>query len=343
MNTRRNFMATGRFVLGLSIALVLLLVLSCNRPKETKLIIYSYDSFTSDWGPGPAIIAEFEAQTGIKVELVGIGDAGQTLARIIEQKNRPEADLIIGIDNHLLPKALEAAVLERYRPALADSVPAKLILDQDWHLTPFDYGTFAIIWDSHKLANPPRSLEDLTRPEYERSLILMDPRTSSPGLGFLAWTHKVYGNALADYWKRLAPSILAMTPGWSTGYGLFTKGEAPLVISYTTSAAYHAEYETAGRYIALEFPEGHPIQIEGIGLVKGAANPTAAKQFLDFVLSEGFQKHIPLTNWMYPISQTLALPDSFSHAPLPAKTYLVDALELTNLDRIALDALQSRP
>lgn len=340
MNTRQFFKLASAGILCLLLAAVLL---ACSRPAEKSLVIYSYDSFTSEWGPGPAIIAEFEAQTGIKVSLLGIGDAGQTLARLIEQKNRPEADLIIGIDNHLLPKALAAEVLEPYRPALADTVPARLVLDKAWHLTPFDYGTFAIIWDSHKLANPPRSLEDLTRAEFARSLILMDPRTSSPGLGFLAWTHKVYGDRLADYWKRLAPSILAMTPGWSTGYGLFTKGEAPLVISYTTSAAYHAEYETAGRYLALEFPEGHPIQIEGIGLVKGSKNKINAQRFLDFVLSEGFQKHIPLTNWMYPISQTLPLPESFQYAPLPATTYMVDALELVDLDRVALDALQSRP
>ncbi len=245
---------------------------SCAKKMDDKLVIYAYDSFTSDWGTGPAVIPAFEKATGIKVELVSTGDAGQTLARLIGEKDAPKADIIVGIDGNLAPKAIAADVLQAYKPKAAKNVPSNLMLDKDWRLTPYDYGTFAIIWDSEKLAVPPASLEDLTKPEYAKKLILMDPRTSSPGLGFLAWTKAVYGDKLADYWKRLSPSILTMSPGWDTGYGLFTKGEAPLVLSYTTSPAYHAQYETAGRYKALEFPEGHPVQVEGAGIVKGAAH-----------------------------------------------------------------------
>ncbi|MBU0935049.1 MAG: thiamine ABC transporter substrate-binding protein [Spirochaetes bacterium] len=344
MNTRHIFngnnSAAALFAFT-TIFIAVLFTVSCTAKATDELVIYSYDSFTSEWGPGPAVIAEFEELSGIKVTILGIGDAGQTMARVIEEKAAPKADLIIGIDNHLLPKALQAGILAPYKPANSALVPEQLILDQDWHLTPFDYSTFAIIWDSELLTNPPQSLEDLTKTEYKDKLILMDPRTSTPGLGFAAWTSHVYGTATADYWKRLAPSILAMTSGWSTGYGLFTSGEAPLVISYTTSAAYHAEYESAGRYRALEFAEGHPIQIEGIGMVHGAKNRVNAERFLDFVLSEGFQKHIPLTNWMYPINPAVELPASFSHSPVPANSFLVDATKLDGLDRLVLDAVQS--
>ena len=270
--------------------------LSCTRRSSSEaekvLVIYAYDSFASKWGPAPVVIPIFEEATGIKVELVAAGDAGQVLARVIEEKEAPRADIIIGIDNHLLPKAIQADVLEVYKPAGASRIKPGLVLDPQWRLTPFDWSTFAIIWDSELLAVPPSSLEDLTKPEYRKKLILMDPRTSTPGLGFLAWTKAVYGNDLADYWKRLAPSVLTMAPGWDTGYGLFTRGEAPLVLSYTTSAAYHAEYETAGRYRALEFPEGHPVQIEGAGIIKGAKNRKAAEAFLDFMLSPDFQNAI---------------------------------------------------
>ena len=228
-----------------------------------------------------------------------------------------------------------------YKPKNADLVAERLRLDADWHLTPFDYGTFAIIWDSEALAVPPRSLEDLTRPEYAKQLILMDPRSSTPGLGFLAWIHQIYGDGLADYWQRLSPSVLVMAPGWSAGYSLFENGEAPLVLSYTTSAAYHAEYGTAGRYQALEFAEGHPLQIEGVGIVRGTKRLSAARRFLDFVLTSGFQEHIPLNNWMYPVNQEIPLPASFSQAPEPQRSFMVAAEALEGLDRIALDALQA--
>jgi thiamine transport system substrate-binding protein len=352
MNTRlfiRTKQHPGRsaFVSSLTASFLLLLLLaaSCSSKKpqeaDTTLVIYAYDSFVSKWGPGPVVIPLFEEATGIKVELIAAGDAGQVLARVIDEKKAPKADVIIGIDNHLLPKAILADVLDSYEPVGASDISPELILDKQWRLTPYDWSTFAIIWDSEKLAVPPASLEELTKAEFSKKLILMDPRTSTPGLGFLAWTQAVYGAGLADYWKRLAPSVLTMAPGWDTGYGLFTRGEAPLVLSYTTSPAYHAEYETAGRYRALEFPEGHPVQIEGAGIVKGAKNRQAAEAFLDFMLSPDFQNALPLTNWMYPVIATTELPDSYAHAPKPARTLLVDPESLQGLDRQALDALSS--
>jgi len=147
--------------------------------------------------------------------------------------------------------------------------------------------------------HPPASLEDLTKPEYSKKIILMDPRTSTPGLGFLAWTQAVYKDGWKDYWKRLAPSILVMTPGWDTGYGLFTKGEAPLVLSYSTSPAYHKAYEKTERYKALVFAEGHSAQIELAGILTSSRHKKDAEKFLDFLVSEEAQALLPETQWMY--------------------------------------------
>jgi len=314
---------------------------SCVQKSDAQLVIYAYDSFASEWGPAPIVIPAFEKATGIKVELVVPGDAGQVLARAIDEKKAPVADILIGIDGNLLPKALSAGVLAAYKPKENKTIPANLILDSEWRLTPYDWSSFAIIWDSEKLSNPPGSLEDLTKPEYARKLILMDPRTSTPGLGFVAWTAAAYGEGLADYWKRLKPSILTMSPGWDTGYGLFTAGEAPLVISYTTSAAYHAEYETAGRYRALEFSDGHPVQIEGAGIVAKARHRKAAEAFIDFMLTSEFQSALPLTNWMYPVMPGIALPASYSAASIPAKTLPASSGVLDGAVKAVLDALQA--
>jgi len=315
---------------------------SCVVKSNAQLVIYAYDSFASEWGPGPVVIPAFEKATGIKVEIVVPGDAGQVLARAIGEKKKPVADILVGLDSNLLPKALAAGVLSEYRPKGLSRIPDQLVLDANWHLTPYDWGTFAIMWDSEKLTDPPASLEDLTKPEYAKKLILMDPRTSTPGLGFLSWTESVYGNQLGDYWKRLSPTILTMSPGWDTGYGLFTSGEAPLVISYTTSAAYHAEYETAGRYKALEFIDGHPVQIEGAGIVAGARHRKAAEAFLDYMLTDDFQSALPLTNWMYPVIPGIELPASYAASPKPLRTVTTDPSALDAAIRTALDELQSR-
>jgi thiamine transport system substrate-binding protein len=283
------------------------------------LTIYAYDSFVSEWGPGPQVVPLFEKATGIKVNLISAGDSGQLVSRIIMEKDNPQADLAIGIDNNQLYHVKASGVLESYRSPEAASVPPELIFDHDFMVTPYDYGYFAINVDSEALTVPPRSLEDLTRPEFKDTLILMDPRTSGPGLGFLFWTVAAYGTEYQDYWKRLRPSILTVTDGWDSAYALYTSGEAPLVLSYTTSPPYHVEYEETTRYQALIFEGGNYRHIEGMGILKGAKNLQEAKEFIDFMLTPTFQEALPLTNFMYPVNPQAVRPPSFEYAPEPAQ------------------------
>ena len=295
------------------------------RDKEQALVIYAYDSFVSEWGPAGKVIPRFEAQAGVKVTVISAGDAGQVLSRAILEKTDPRADLIVGIDNNLLARALEEKVLEPYRSPNLSRVPPELQFDPTRSVTPFDYGYFAVVYDSQKLADPPRSLEDLASPRFRGKLILEDPRTSSPGLGFLLWTISVYGERWQDYWRRLAPNILTIADGWDAAYGMFTSGEAPLVLSYTTSPAYHLENEKTERYRAAIFPEGHYLQVEGVGILKGARHPQLARRFVDFALTEAFQGEIPLTNWMYPVDPAVPLPDSYRLAPKPGRSLTLPA------------------
>jgi len=301
--------------------------------KDPDLVIYAYDSFVSEWGPGPIVIPKFEKLYNVKVSMISGGDAGQVLNRAILEKNRPRADIILGIDNNLLAKAIGAGILVPYRSKNLSRVPEELIFDKTYHLTPFDHGFFAIVYDSEKLKDPPKNFEELTSPKYRNMLILEDPRTSSPGFGFLLWTIAVYGENFTDYWKRLRPNILTITEGWDTAYGLFTSGEAPMVLSYTTSPAYHVQYENTTRYRAIIFEEGNYLQIEGMGILKGAKHIELAKNFLDFILTEDFQKEIPLTNWMFPVIRGIELPASFKYAPKPDKILSLDSKDIENNQR----------
>lgn len=147
----------------------------------------------------------------------------------------------------------------------------------------------------------------------------MDPRTSTPGLGFLLWTVKVYGDDWPDYWQRLRPSILTITDGWSQGYTLFTAGEAPMVLSYGTSPVYHAEYENSKRYKAAEFTDGHILQVEGMGILKGTDNRSSAELFIDFMLGDFAQKTLAMKNIMFPANAEVTLPESFDTALHPVK------------------------
>ena len=292
--------------------------------RSKEVVVYTYDSFVNEWGPGAEIQEKFQKKTGYNVTWVDCGDGVQVLSRAILEKNNVQADIILGLDNNIAKKAYDADILTSYKPADAEKLIDKDVIAQlgdKWLLTPYDYSHFAMIYDTQSNVPCPKSLEDLTNPVYQKKIILMDPRTSTPGLGFVAWTVAVYGDKVLDYWKALKPNILTMAPGWSSGYGLFKKGEAPLVISYTTSPASHVEYDNTDRYIAAIFEQGHTMQVEGAGILKNAPNKKGAQAFMDFLISTEAQEVLPLTQWMNPVNKTVNLPESYKvAAPIPAKT-----------------------
>ncbi|MDC7242265.1 MAG: thiamine ABC transporter substrate binding subunit [Spirochaetales bacterium] len=297
---------------------------SSEASEPRVLNIYCYDAFSSEWGPGPALAEVFTEQTGIEINFAAPGDAVTVLSKTIMEKDNPQGDILIGPDNNLLARTLAEDILESYSPAALDEIAPELIFDDSHHLLPFDWGYFAVCYDADVMDNPPASLEDLTKPEYAKSLVVMDPRTSSPGFGFLLWTVAVYGDDYLDYWKRLAPSILTITESWSNGYGLFTSGEAPMVLSYSTSPIYHKMWEDIDRYRALPFAEGNYLQVEGVGLIKGAANPEEAKMFIDFMLSEEGQMIIATTNIMMPVLDIDGLPEAFEMGFISENPLLLD-------------------
>ena len=280
--------------------------------EETELTIYTYDSFVSDWGPGPIVIPLFEEKYGVEVKVVSIGSSGDMIARAIAEKDNPQADILLGINDLQMYRAFSNDILEGYEPEDSDILPEDLIMDDQWRLTPFDYGHMALIYDSEALQDPPTSFEDLKDAKWKDMVIMEDPRTSSPGLSFLLWTIAAYGEGFDEYWSSISESILTVAPSWSTAYyGMFMEGEAPMVVSYSTSPAYHLEFEETDKYQGIIFEEGGFLQIEGAGIVNGASSPNLAKKFIDFMLSEEFQQELALTQFMMPVNPDVELPGSY--------------------------------
>lgn len=302
--------------------------------KEQSLTIYSYDSFASEWGPGPTLIPLFEEKTGIKINLVSCGDAGEMIAKVLSEGKNCPADIILGISDDQSSLLLSKDILKPYNsPALAN-IDELLLFDDTKCLLPFDFGAFSLVYDSQSKVAKPTSLEDLTKSEYKDKFILIDPRTSSVGLGLLFWSVEVFGDDYLNWWKQVKENALTITDGWSTAYGLFTEGEAPLVLSYTTSPVYHVLWEDTTRYEAVIFDEGHYMTIEAAGILKSSKNEKEAQQFIDFILTEG-QKEIAVANSMYPVNKNTELPSAYDYAPLPSKLFQLDKQYIAkNLDRI---------
>ncbi|MDO8427630.1 MAG: thiamine ABC transporter substrate binding subunit [Candidatus Diapherotrites archaeon] len=294
---------------------------SVSDNSKPVLTIYAYDSFVSEYGLAPKIVPLFEQDCNCKINMLAKGDAGQMLSTLVLEKQNPKADLVIGIDNSMLSQALRADILESFTPGNINLVPEYLLFDSTHHLTPYDFGFFAFVYDSEKLNAPLTSFEDLKNSELTKKIAIQNPRTSSPGLGLLLWTIAVYGDpGYKEFWQTFKSNILTVTSGWDESAGLFSAGEVPIYLSYATSPPYYFEFEDINHYWAAQFQEGHYIQIEGLGIVKGTSKRKLAEQFIEFALTEKFQKEIPFTQFMYPANSAVDLPEAFeNYAFMPEK------------------------
>jgi thiamine transport system substrate-binding protein len=299
-------------------------MLAACAPKGVQsLTVMTHDSFSAS----EEVITAFEAANLVEVNFLKSGDAGQALNKAILSKEAPLADLFFGVDNTFLSRALEAGIFE---PALLSSltletIPAEFLLDPSGRAIPIDYGDICINYDraffaSHDLAVP-STLEELIKPEYRGLLVVENPATSSPGLGFLLATISHFGeDGFLEYWQQLTGNGLVVVDGWSTAY--YTNfsassghGNQPLVVSYSSSPA--AEVVFASEPIS-EPPTGSILgqdtcfrQVEFAGILAGTRQAPLARKFMEYMLSTPFQEDIPLQMFMYPVNPAARLPDVF--------------------------------
>ena len=286
--------------------------------EQKTLTVYAYDTFCGDWGAASAVIPAFEAATGIKVNLVSAGAAIEVINKVRLEGEKTQCDVILGITDDIADKAYD--LLESYNSPYIETIDTKLVFDPQNRLIPYDYGSFAFVYDTQAGIELPTCLMDLTKEEYKGKVILIDPRTSSVGTGLLMWTYNALGEDWIRWWKTMSKNALTTASGWSSGYGLFTEGEAPIVISYTTSPVYHVMWEDTTRYQALLFTDGHEATIEAAGIVKGTKHREEAQAFIDFLLTAA-QVDLANANSMYPVNGSIELPAAYDYAPVPEKIF----------------------
>lgn len=306
------------------------------QAADKTLTVYTYESFTSEWGPGPKVKEAFEKTCGCSVNFVSVADGVALLSRLKLEGAATKADVVLGLDTNLTTEAKATGLFEASGVDVAAlKVPGDF---KDDVFVPYDYGHFAVIYDTQTIKNPPQSMKELVEGDPSQKIVIEDPRTSTPGLGLLLWVKSIYGDKSPEAWAKLKKRVLTVTPGWSEAYGLFTKGEAPMVLSYTTSPAYHMVAENTDRYQAAAFSEGHYIQIEVAGLLKNAHDKELARDFLKFMVTPGFQDTIPTNNWMMPVSATSQpLPDAFGKLVSPSKTFLMSSDEVAENRKAWID------
>jgi len=324
-----------------AIGLIVMLLTGCFAQKPTGPVtikLMTHDSFEVS----EAVLAQFEQQTGIKVEVIKSGDGGATLNQAILAKNDPLADVLFGVDNTFLSRAIESGVFQPYNSPELATIPNALNLDPTHHALPVDYGDVCLnydkAWFTEKNLAPPQTLEDLIAPAYANLTVVENPATSTPGLAFLLATISHFGEpGYLDYWKQLKTNGVLVSDGWEDAYwGQFSAasdGDRPIVVSYASSPpaeVYYAETPPDDAPTAAVVSDGACFrQIEFVGILNNAPHGKEAQQLVDFMLSKPFQEDIPLNMFMYPANQTAQLPEVFvKYSVVPQNPAMVDPADI---------------
>lgn len=318
------------------IPLILTGLLAAVPAMAEPLTIYAPDYFASEWGPGPAIKSAFESNCDCEIEYV----TGDLLPRLLLEGARTKADVAIGFNSDMTKKARETGL---FAPHGVDLGPLTLPIEwTDDTFLPFNWGYTAFVYDNTKIENPPTSFAALVASEEDWKIAIQDPRTSISGLAMVLWADQVFGDAATESWSKLAPKITTVTKGWSEAYGLFTDGEVDMVLSYTTSPAYHIIAEEDDTKSAALFDEGHYFMVELAAKLAGTDQPELADKFMAFVLSSEFQSLIATANWSYPaaLSQD-KWPDAFSKLNFPEKALFLNEAEADARRKDAISAWQT--
>ncbi len=282
-----------------------------------KLTIYTYDSFVSEWGPGPIIEKIFEEKHNADIEFVAVDSAATLLNKVILEGDTSKADIVLGLDMNLFDLAEQSELFTTHN---INDINNLINLPLKWEsnkFVPYNYGYFSFVYNEANLATPPKSMDELINSTNAR-IVIQDPRTSTPGLGLLTWMKALYGDKAGDEWKKLNKKIISVTKGWTDAYyNFFMAGEADMVLSYTTSPAAHIMFEERYDILATTFEEGNYITIEFAGILNNSQNKDLANKFLNFMLSKEFQSVIPSTNIMYPVTNIKDLPEAFDKLDVP--------------------------
>ena len=268
--------------------------------EKPVLNVYTYDSFASKYGPAAELEKLFEKDCACDVRFLPFENGVTMFNRLRLEGAQTKADVVVGIDNFIQPEAEKSGLFSEHNLTLQD-----LSLPTIWQSSifyPYDYSEYAFIYNKEKLKNPPKSLKELVERQDLR-IIYQDPRTSTVGRGFLVWFNQVLSSQgnIPQFWEKLAKHTVTIGKGWSETYGAYLKGEADLVLSYTTSPLYHQWYENDDKNVAAIFEEGHLMQIELAAILKSSKQKVLAQQFLRFLHQPEAQRIIAKTNIMKPV------------------------------------------
>lgn len=313
-------------------------------PRELRVMAYSSFDISEE------VVAVFEEEHNARLQFLDAGDTGQMVSQAILSRDNPQADVMYGIDNTFLSRALNADIFVSYESENLDQIPDEFELDAQYRVSPVDHGDVCLNYDRAFFEESgvpvPETLQDLTNPEYAGLLVVENPASSSPGLAFLLATISAFGeDGYLDYWAQLRDNDVLVVESWDNAYysefsgGASSGGARPIVVSYASSPAaevyFSEEPLEQSPTAAIVAPGTCFRQIEFVGILRNGENQALAQAFVDFVLSDTFQSDIPLHMFVFPVNETVELPEVFAEHAVRAEEPAMMPVDLIEENREA--------
>lgn len=281
---------------------------------NNSINVYTTKSFAGSWGAGPSLAAKFKEETNIDVNYIITGSATSLIPKLHLDGKDSNCDVVIGITDKDLVQALDLDYFTSLSSIDTSKIKKDALLDKSLTVLPYDMGYYCFNYNTDKLKVIPKNLNDLLKKDYEKQIIISDPRTSSTGYALLIWTIITMGEEKAfAWWENIKPNLLSITQDWSSSYALFTSGEAPIMFGFSTSVIWEALSGEKVINLPLVFDEHLLPTIEFLGISKYSKNKENSVKFINFLLNEG-QKEITNSNKMFSVLKDFNYPDEFNLA-----------------------------
>ena len=280
---------------------------ACTNNTVASITLVAHDSFVMS----DDLLAEFKKTAGPDLNIVRAGDVGEMSGKLVLTKDAPIADVVYGIDNTF------ASVIEENK-VLGDN-----------KLVPINFADICFNVDiqyfKEKNLAIPDHWKELIQPKYKNLTVIENPNLSSTGLGFLVSTFAAFQteDETTSWWKSFKNNGVKVAASWEDAYytdfsGSAGNGSYPVVLSYSSSPADEVDENGNAKTVALR--KDCFRQTEYAGVLKNA-NFQAGESLIKFMLSKSFQESLPSAMYVYPIDETVALPESWAlRAPAAIST-----------------------
>lgn len=252
--------------------------------QSDKLVIYNWGDYID-----PDLLKKFTQETGIEIQYETF-DSNEAMYTKVKQGGTTY-DIAVPSD-YMIDKMIKDDLLAKLDKSklvgmehIGEEFLGKRFDPQNDYSLPYLWGTVGIVYNEQLVDQAPMHWEDLWRPEYENSTMLVDGAREVMGIGLTALGYSVNSkdidqlHAAEEKLQQLTPNIKAIVADEMKGYMI--RGDAAIGVTFSGEASEMIEGNEHLHYIVPS--EGSNLWFDNLVLLKNMVHEEEAYAFLNFM------------------------------------------------------------